>query len=91
MEERTDRKGIRNKPQRIAERVLLLREYLCANANRTHAVRIEDMKQYLNDKGNVGSSLCKNSFLTETRNTGQNASCGRRNIVVLCVIMKYRR
>ena len=51
MEERTDRKGIGNKPQRIAERVLLLREYLCANANRTHAVRIEDMRQYLNDKG----------------------------------------
>lgn len=43
MEERTDRKGIGNKPQLIAERVLLLREYLCANANRTHAVRIKDM------------------------------------------------
>ena len=51
MEEHTSRKGIGNKPQRIAERVLLLREYLYANANRTHAVRIEDMKQYLNDKG----------------------------------------
>ncbi len=51
MKERTDRKGIGNKPQLIAERVLLLREYLYANASRTHAVRIEDMKKYLNDKG----------------------------------------
>lgn len=51
MEERTDRKGIGNKPQLIAKRLMLLRDYLCANANRTHAVRIEDMRKYLNDKG----------------------------------------
>lgn len=51
MEERTDRKGIGNKPQLIAERVLLLREYLYANASRTKAVSINSMKQYLNDKG----------------------------------------
>jgi len=37
-------------PQRIAERLVLLREYLIANANRTHAVSIKEMKQYLNDK-----------------------------------------
>ena len=51
MEEHLNRKGIGNQTQRIAERVLLLREYLYANASRTKAVRIEDMKQYLNDKG----------------------------------------
>ena len=51
MEERTDRKGIGNKPQLIAKRLMLLRDYLYANANRTHAVRIEDMRKYLNDKG----------------------------------------
>lgn len=37
-------------PQRIAERLVLLREYLIANASRKRAVRIQDMKQYLNDK-----------------------------------------
>ena len=40
-----------NRPQRIAERIVLLRKYLYAHASRTHAVRIKDMKQYLNDKG----------------------------------------
>ena len=51
MEEHLNRKGIGNQTQRIAKRLMLLRDYLYANANRTHAVRIEDMRKYLNDKG----------------------------------------
>ena len=53
MEEYLNRKGIGNQSQRIAERVLLLREYLYANASRTKAVSINAMKQYLNDKGGL--------------------------------------
>ena len=51
MEEHLNRKGIGNQTQRIAKRLMLLRDYLYANANRTHAVRIEDMRKYLKDKG----------------------------------------
>lgn len=40
-----------NMPQRIAERLVLLRDYLNANASRTRAVSIKDMRQYLSDNG----------------------------------------
>lgn len=49
MEEQPNNKG--NMPQRIAERIVLLRDYLNAHANRTHAVSVQKMKQYLNDLG----------------------------------------
>ena len=40
-----------NMPQRIAERIILLRDYLNANASKTRAVSVKDMRQYLNDMG----------------------------------------
>lgn len=49
MEETPNNKG--NQPQRIAERLVLLRDYLNANASKTRAVKIKDMRQYLNDMG----------------------------------------
>lgn len=40
-----------NKPQLIAKRLVLLRDYLYANASKTKAVSIQKMKDYLHDQG----------------------------------------
>lgn len=40
-----------NQPQRIAERIVLLRDYLNANASKNNAVKIQDMRRNLNDMG----------------------------------------
>lgn len=40
-----------NKPQLIAKRLVLLRDYLYANASKTKAVSIQSMKDYLHDQG----------------------------------------
>lgn len=48
-EDADKRKG--NRPQLIAKRLVLLRDYLYANASKTKAVSIQSMKDYLHDQG----------------------------------------